>query len=229
MRHYDLANRTRNRFTGQVDVLPTEALTLSASAGFGTDDFNDSYFGLQEAAFRNVSVSADYQLPRGVGVGGTYNLRKVHSGLQQSRSASPGEQAVDPNRDWTADSRETVHYVSIYVQPPRIGANTEARFSYDYAHARGNFVYAVGPALPPPSQLPETFNKLQNLRFDVRHRLSGRLAGTFSYAYEPSQIFDFAFDPSVIDSIVQPSSLVLGYTYRPYTTHSVVFGLLYYW
>ena len=138
LRHYDLANRTRNRFVGQVDVLPSEALTLSLSTGLGRDDFDDSYFGLQEATFRNVSVSADYQLPRGLGVGGTYNYER-YSGLQQSRSASPGEQAADPNRNWTADTRERVHYFSIYVRPPRFGPNTEARFSYDYAHARRRF------------------------------------------------------------------------------------------
>jgi len=33
----------------------------------------------------------------------------------------------------------------------------------------------------------------------------------------------------VVDSIVQPSSLVLGYTYRPYTAHTALFGLSYYW
>ena len=77
--------------------------------------------------------------------------------------------------------------------------------------------------------MPETFNKLQDLRLDVRHRISRRLVATLSYVYEPSRIFDFAFDPSVINSIVQPSSLVLGYTYRPYTTHSGVFGIQYFW
>ena len=228
MRHYDLADRTRNRFVGQVDVIPTEALTFSLSGGVGTDDFDDSYFGLQEAGFRNVSFGVDYAFPRGLSIGTTYNYER-YTGFQQSRSASPGEQENDPNRDWTTDSRETVHYLSFYVNPGRIGRNTEARVSYDYAYARGNFVYGVGPALPPPSQLPRTFNKLQNLRLDVRHRLNGRLAATVAYVYEPYRIFDFAFDPSVINSIVQPSSLVLGYTYRPYTTHSAVFGLLYYW
>jgi MtrB/PioB family decaheme-associated outer membrane protein len=228
MRHYDLANRTHNRLVGQVDVVPSEALTLSLSTGLGRDDFDDSYFGLQETTFRNVSVSGDYAFPRGLGVGGSYNYER-YSGVQQSRSASPGEQAADPNRNWTADSKERVHYFSIYVQPPRIGPNTEVRLSYDYAYAYGDFVYAVGSALPAPSQLPETFNKLQDFRLDVRHRLAGRLAATLSYVYEPSKIFDFAFDPSVIDSIVQPSSLILGYTYRPYTTHSAVFGVQYYW
>ena len=231
LRHYDLANRTRNRFVGQVDVVPNEALTFSVSGGVGSDEFDDSYFGLQDAGFRNVTLSADYMTPNGFGVGGSYDYER-YSGLQRSRSASPGQQPpqeTDPNRDWTADSRERVHYFSLYLYPPRIGDNTEVRVAYEYAHARGDFFYEVGPALPPPNQLPETFNKLQDFRLDVRHRLSRRLAATLSYVYEPSRIFDFAFDPSVIDSIVQPSSLVLGYTYRPYTTHSVVFGVMYYW
>ena len=37
------------------------------------------------------------------------------------------------------------------------------------------------------------------------------------------------FDPTVVDSIVQPSSLVLGYVYRPYTAHSFVAGVRYLW
>ena len=228
MRHYDLANRGRNRFVGQVDITPNEALLLSASAGIGGDDFDDSYFGMQESAFRNVSFGADYQFPQGLVLGATYNYER-YTGLQRSRSASPGAQQQDPNRDWTMDSKETVHYFSIYVQPPKITENTEARFSYEYAHARGNFLYEVGSALPPPSQLPQTFNKLQDLRLDVRHRLTGRMAARFAYTYEPSRIFDFALDPTVIDSIVQPSSLVLGYVYRPYTAHTGHFGIIYYW
>ena len=55
------------------------------------------------------------------------------------------------------------------------------------------------------------------------------LAATFSYLYEPLSIYDFAFDPSVVNGIVQPSSLVLGYVYRPYTANSFVFGLRYLW
>jgi hypothetical protein len=63
----------------------------------------------------------------------------------------------------------------------------------------------------------------------VRHRLNRRLAATFSYTYEPFRVYDFALDPSVVDGIVQPSSLVLGYVYRPYTTHSGIVSLLYFW
>jgi hypothetical protein len=124
-----------------------------------------------------------------------------------------------------------VHYISLYLTPPRIGQDTETRVVYDYSDARANNVYAIPPGSPlvPPNQLPETYNTLHELRAEVRHRLSRQLAATFSYAFENFKVYDFAFDPTVVDGIVQPSSLVLGYVYRPYTTHSAVVSLLYFW
>jgi MtrB/PioB family decaheme-associated outer membrane protein len=229
LRHYDVADRSRNRFTGQVDVTPNELWTFSASAGLGKDDFDDSYFGLQESTFRVYSLSADFSHPTGFRAGATYNYER-YFGLQRSRSASPGQEN-DPLRDWTTDSIERVDYISLYATPPRIGRNTEARLSYDYSYAKGKYLYTVVPGgpLPQPSQLPNVFNKLQQLHVDVRHRLTTRLAATFSYLYEPFRVYDFAFDQTVVNSIVQPSSLVLGYVYRPYTAHSATFGLRYFW
>ncbi len=229
MRHYDVANRTRNRFTGQVDIVPSDFWTFSVSAGLGKDDYDDSYFGLQESTFRLFSVAGDYRVASGLGAGASYNYER-YSGLQQSRSASSGQEN-DPLRDWTTDSAERVNYFSIYATPPKIGANTEARLSYDFSYAEGKYLYGVtaGGPLPTPSQLPKVYNKLQQLHLDVRHRVSKRLAATLSYLYEPFRVYDFAFDPSVVNSIIQPSSLVLGYVYRPYTAHSAAFGLMYFW
>ncbi len=229
MRHYDIANRTRNKFTGQVDVVPNDLWTFSATAGLGKDDYDDSYFGLQESTFRLFSVAADFRYPNGFGAGASYNYER-YKGFQQSRSASPGQE-TDPLRDWTADSAERVNYFSIYALPPKIGRNTEARVSYDYSRAEGSYLYTVVPGgpLPPPSQLPNVFNRLQQLHLNVRHRISNQFVATVSYLYEPFKVYDFAFDPSVVNGIVQPSSLVMGYVYRPYTAHSFAFGLRYYW
>jgi hypothetical protein len=124
-----------------------------------------------------------------------------------------------------------VKYFSIYAFPPRFGRGTEARLSYEYGYAEGSYLYTVVPGGPlaAPSQLPDVFNKLQQLHIDVRHRISTRLAATVSYLYEPFRVYDFAFDQSVVNSIVQPSSLVMGYVYRPYTAHSAIVGLRYFW
>jgi hypothetical protein len=208
---------------------PTEYLTLSASTGLGKEDFDDSEFGLQEADVRTFTLSVDVARNGGWGGGASYDYER-YTGLQESRSASPGPQEDDPLRNWTTDSKERVNYFLVYLTPPRFG-NTETRLSYEYAHSRGNYFYGVvsGGPLPEPAQLPEVFNKLQDLRLDVRHRLSNRLAATFAYRYEPFSVYDFAFDPSVVNGIVQPSSLVLGYVYRPYTAHSFVAGVRYLW
>ena len=231
MRHYDVADRTRNRFTGQVDIVPSDAWTFSASTGILKDDFSNSFYGLQDSTGRTLSLAADFHQPNGLGAGGSYNYER-YAGLQRSHEGDDSDaQFNDPLRDWTADSTETVHYFSIYANPPRIGRNTEIRFSYDFSHAEGSYLQLIpaGSPITPPNQLPNVFNKLQQLHVDVRHRLSTRLAASFSYLYEPLDIYDFAFDPSVVNGIVQPSSLVMGYVYRPYTAHSAVFGLLYHW
>ncbi len=228
MRHYDLANRTRNQVSGIVDFVPDDRWTFSVSGGAGQDDFPGSYFGLQEATFRTISFAVDYHQANGLDLGGTYNFER-YGGLQRSRSANPGQE-TDPNRDWTADSLERVNYFSLYAAPPRMG-NTEARVYYDFSYAKGTYFYRVVPGgpLPAPSQLPRVFNQLQQLHVDVRHRLTNHLAGTLNYYYEPFRVFDFAFDQSVVNSIAQPSSLVLGYIYRPYTMHSAVLGIRYIW
>ncbi len=231
MRHYDVADRTRNRFTAQADIVPSDAWTFSVSGGVLKDDFSNTFYGLQDSTGRTFSLAADFHRPNGLGAGGSYNYER-YAGLQRSHEGdSSTAQFNDPLRDWTADSTETVHYFSIYASPPRIGKNTEIRFSYDFSHAEGNYLQTIpaGSPIPPPNQLPNVFNKLQQLHLDVRYRLSSRLAASFSYLYEPLSIYDFAFDPSVVNGIVQPSSLVMGYVYRPYTAHSTVFGIRYLW
>jgi MtrB/PioB family decaheme-associated outer membrane protein len=230
MRYYDLADRTRNRFSGQVDIVPSDVWIFSVSGGLLHDDYRNTVFGLQHSNGDTFSVAADYHLPNGLGAGGTYNFER-YTGLQQSHEGNgpPDPQFNDPLRNWTSDATETVHYFSIYATPPRIGRNTEVRFSYDFSDARANNVYAIpaGSPITPPNQLPEVFNKLQQLHVDARYRITRNLAGTFSYLYEPLNIYDYAFDPSVVNGIVQPSSLVLGYVYRPYTANSFQFGVRY--
>jgi hypothetical protein len=191
----------------------------------------NSFYGLQDSTGRTFSAAADFHQPNGLGAGASYNYER-YAALQRSHEGdSSAAQFTDPLRDWTADSKETVNYFSIFVNPPRIGRKTEMRVSYDFSYAEGNYLYTIpaGSPIPTPNQLPEVFNKLQQLHIDVRHRLSSRLAASFSYLYEPLRIYDFAFDPSVVNGIVQPSSLVMGYVYRPYTANSAVFGLLYHW
>src|SRR5204862_7798802 len=83
MRYYDLADRTRNRFSGQIDIVPSDAWVFSVSGGILHDDFSNTVFGLQESTGRTLALAADDHLPNGLGGGGAYNLERC-TGLQQS-------------------------------------------------------------------------------------------------------------------------------------------------
>jgi MtrB/PioB family decaheme-associated outer membrane protein len=231
LRYYDLADRTRNSFTGQVDIVPSDAWTFSASGGVLHDNYPGTVFGLQRSNGVTSAFSADYHMANGLGAGVTYNFER-YTWLQQSHEGdSSAAQFNDPLRNWTSDSTETVHYFSIFATPPRIGPNTEVRITYDFSHAAGNNLYTIpaGSPIVAPNQLPEVYNQLQQLHIDARHRIRKNLAAMFTYLYEPLSIYDYAFDPSVVNGIVQPSSLVMGYVYRPYTANTFTFGLRYFW
>ena len=174
MRHFDVADRKRNRFTGQIDIVPSDAWIFSVSGGILHDDFGNTFFGLQESTGRTFSLAVDYHTPNGMGAGGSYNLER-YTGLQQSHEGdSSTAQFDDPLRNWTSDAKETVHYFSIYASPPRIGRNTEMRVLVRL-QPRGRELTSTrfrrAARLPAPNQLPNVFNKLQQLHIDVRHRL----------------------------------------------------------
>ena len=137
LRHYDIANRSRNRFTGQVDIVPNDLWIFSVSAGVGQDEYDDSYFGLQESTFKPVHALRRLQAPNGFGVGASYTYEN-YDGLQQSRSASPGQEigsaprlddGLDRARALLLDLRDAAANRPQHRSPARLRHQRRARAS----------------------------------------------------------------------------------------------------
>ena len=181
MRHYDVADRNRESIhrAGRRRA-ERRGGSFSVSGGVGKDDYDDSYFGLQEidvphvfplrptTASRTASVAAAsynferYSGPAAIAIGEPGPGERPTSGLDR-RLDRARELLLDLCH--ASENRgEDRGAVSLRLQPRRREA-TCTRWCPD------------GP-LPPPSQLPNVFNKLQQLHIDVRHRLSNRLAAT---------------------------------------------------
>ena len=230
LRHYDFANRTRQRFTGQVDILPERVAGCSAarpaSARTTTTTATSACRKPRSALF---GFGADYQQPDGFGAAPATTTSAMPVCSDRDRRHRRRRRS-DPLRDWTADSTERVHYFSIYPMPPRIGPPPKRGSATTLLRTRQLRVrHRAGRPAAAPVAAAGRVQQAAAASLDVRHRLSSRLAATVSYLYEPFRVYDFAFDPTVVNGIVQPSSLVLGYVYRPYTAHSAVFGLMYFW
>lgn len=256
MRHFDVADRNRNRATLVATVMPTGDLGINTSIAWTRDTFLNpeqtraNSFGLLNYRSRTYGVGADYVPGDAVAIGASYNFDN-YDGLSQSRNASPGPQFDDPTRNWTTDEDQKGHSVVAYLELPRLVRNTEVRFDYDYNRYSGRYIYMTGPAyLPTPAvpggvaQLPELSSEENRAGMDVRYFIRRNVAIGFAYWYADYTVDDFALEPpgeSFVAGIARPpifqnqaldsaiNGVVLNYFYRPYTSHTTWVRLTYLW
>ena len=181
MRHYDVANRTRNRFTGQVDVVPNDLWMFSVSA-------RRRQGRLRRQLFRPAGVD----VPDCSRFGADYRAAKRFRRRAPATTTSATRDCSD--RDRRARVRKTIRCAT---GPPtrrarellldlrrrlrRIGANTEARLSYDYSYARRQLpLRRSSPAgrCHRPRSFRRSSTSCSSCTSTCRHRLSNRLAAT---------------------------------------------------
>jgi MtrB/PioB family decaheme-associated outer membrane protein len=238
LRQFDISDRERNRFSGIVQVMPMNALAVSATAGVGHDNRPDAQFGLQDNDHYFWTIGVDVVPGDKVSAGIQYGLED-YTTLQQSRQANPGVQFSDPTRNWTTDGHERVRNLTANVELTKLVSRTDIRFGYDWNHSRARYVYGLpaNSTLTPPVQLPSLLNAFNTGTADVEYSLTRHVVLRGSYIYERYQVDDYAFAPTIftLDSIVQPvppgapSSTFLGYMFRPYSAQTAWIGVRYLW
>lgn len=236
MRHFDIADRDRMRFTGLVQIAPASPVAFSFSAATGRDDYENSGFGLRDNRNQVYTASLDVTPLETIAAGASYTFEK-YTALQRSRQAAPGPQFVDPTRDWTVDSTDRVHTAEANLDLVKLIPRTELHLAFSASRSKAVYVYGVVPGstlfpggvFPPERQLPPVNNDLLRGTVDLRYFLTERVAVGLLYWYDRYRVDDFALGPQTIDRIDLPGSLLLGYLYRPYTAHSAWIRLTYLW
>ena len=238
LRQFDISDRTRNRFSGVVHVMPLEMVAFSATAGVGRDNRPDAAFGLQDNDQYFLTVGFDAVPSDAIGVGVQYGYEH-YSTLQASRQANPGPQFDDPTRDWFTDYEEKVNNIGAYLDLLGIMPKTDLRLGYDWNRASGRYLYLLpaNTTLSTPQQLPELLDELTSLRAELQYRLTRRIALRVAYLFEDFNVDDYAFAPTLFtqDSLVlpvvppSPNTTYLQYMYRPYTANTGWIGIRYFW
>ena len=230
LRHFDVADRDRNRVTGLVQLTPAPFLGLSASASIGKDDYRNSGFGLRNNENRTYAFTADVT-PRDEVTAGISYTRERYTARQNSRTAAPGVQFTDPTRDWSVDSADRVSTITSNLDLLKLVPKTEIKLAYNMSRSRAAYVYGV-PArstLAPLIQLPTVRNDLHTGTADLRYFLSQKLAIGVMYWNDRYRVDDFALGSATLDQLALPGTLFLGSVYRPYTANSGWIRLLYFW
>jgi MtrB/PioB family decaheme-associated outer membrane protein len=230
LRQFDISDRTRDRVTAILQVVPIEALGFNASAGIGQENRPDAAFGLQDNDLRSFTVGIDAAPREAVLLAATYGL-ETYATLQRSRQANPGVQFDDPTRDWSTDMNEDVHTFTASLDLPQVAPRTAAHVGYDHVRSEARYLYLLPPnsTLTPPQPLAPVTNRIQRAAADVRDALTRQVALALAYAFDRFDVEDFAMSPGTLNSPVFTGFVNLRYLARPYEAHSGGVRLIYRW
>jgi hypothetical protein len=240
MRHFDVAERDRDRFTVIGTLTPTGYLSTSVTFAAGADDFFNSEFGVRDLSHQIFGVGLDYYRNDNVTFGLSYSFEEYKT-LQRSRQANPGEQFNDPSRNWAADSSDKTHSVLLNADIARVTDKVGLRLTYDFSRGRGRYDYITGPVqdrtlpeeilvpstLPTPVELPPTLSEFHRATADLSYALTRRISLVGSYWYDQYRVEDFTLDIDANPALVRGQALLMGYIYRPYTANTAWLRLLY--
>ena len=230
LRHYDVADRDRNRVTGLVQLVPHKVVALSGSVSVGADDYSSSGFGLRDNENRAYTATVEVTPSPKVAASASYS-RERYAALQRSRTANPGPQQTDPTRDWSLDAEDRVNTASASLDLLKVVPRTDLRVTCDFMRSNAAYVYGApqNTTLAPFRQLPPVRNELRTVTGDVRFYLTRALAVGGFYWYDDYTVDDFSFRPENVGGLVTTGSLFLGTVYRPYTATAASLRLIYTW
>jgi hypothetical protein len=236
LRHFDIADRTRDRFTLLGSTTPKGNLLITGSFATGKDDYPDTGFGLLDNKHYIYAIGFDASPNDQVTGGLSYNYEHYH-GLSKSRYVNAGLPSAsfpNPAFDWSTDSLDQVH--SLIVNVGYTKGLTSAKFYYDYNKSTSTYSFVdVGPSVltgtPPAPLVPLTPVKsaLHDVTLDLTRELGPHLGMGFSYWYEKYAIDDFALDPQAIPRLDLNQALLIGYSYQPYTAQTFWGRIFYKW
>jgi MtrB/PioB family decaheme-associated outer membrane protein len=249
MRHFDVAERDRDRVTLLGSVMASDNVAVNASLAAGKDDYirdrflpdPDSRFGLRDNTHRVITFGVDAAPTERAVVAASYSYERYEA-FSTSRQANPGAQFTDPSRDWSTDATDRVHSLLFLVDLTELGDRVDLQVSYDFNRGRAFYEYDTGPvadrtlpegvvapSLPTPEALPPTLSQLHRAVTNLTYWATDRLGFGASYWFEDFDVEDFTLDAESTPNLLRDDTLLLGYLYRPYTANTLWGRLIYRW
>ncbi|MGE0866793.1 MAG: MtrB/PioB family outer membrane beta-barrel protein, partial [Vicinamibacterales bacterium] len=239
MRHYDVADRNRQRLTLIANLMPGGIFGLTASAGIGRDEYPNSGAGLQSYDSDQYSAGFTVVPDDRYNLTASYGWERYES-LQRSRGANNAADQANPLRNWTTDYTGKVNFLEAALDIDRVIEKTMIRLSADWNRSNDTYLYGLvtGSPLAVPEQLPAVKNELLRGEIDVTYELATNVRFGVAYWYDDYKVQDFALGPTTLSGLALPviqegqpvvatTALLLGYLYRPYTAHAGFVRLTY--
>ena len=157
LRKYYLTDRDRDEYRFRADFAPSAVVNLGFAASYAEDDYDDSYFGLNNAEVRSLSIDAGWYPKEHISLTGFYT-REKYDASQSARAFFNDSSAQDPANDWFADSRDKVdtwHFALAFsdIGEDRGWKGVDFGLDYTYSDTRSDIGVTSTTAYTAP--LPE--------------------------------------------------------------------------
>lgn len=186
LRKYDQADLTRDFIEFMATAYSTDALALSGSAAYGTDDYHDSPYGLIEDNRYVFTLDADYAMDERLFV----NLFYTHEIYENEQRARQNGGATE--FDWQADGRDRVDSFGGGLKLALIPDHLDLDMVYAYSEVDGQLDFSSpSRSFDPFSAVDDSKTHMLNTKL-VYHNTSFDFDVAVGYLWEKFDYSDLA-------------------------------------
>ncbi len=214
MRQFDLANRTRNQYRGQI----TYAISSQWNAGLTAEDNDDQYdstsIGLTQGKDFNYTVNLTYTPMKTLNFNGYYTQERTSWRQANSQNYSAA--------DWYGDNENTFQMTGLSAEMRDIKPGLDGGVDFNYSMARGMTAVDTGVSTP---VFPNITMRMQSLSLYAKYRFNPKWGLKLAYRFERYRTTDWSLDGVTPSTI--PNVLALGIYSPNYVVNVIALSALY--
>jgi len=215
-RKYNQTDRDRDEVRLRVDWFPARDFNIGVTGSNWKDDYDEGYFGLNEAKAHSWSLDFGYRPAEKVFLS-MFFTRENWNASQSNRqifSWDP-ETLIREDRDWNADSEDEVDTLNFHAGFEKLGAQENLTFGFDYtfSYVESRINVTAGDFIE-TAPLPALKNKLRTWVIYGQMDINERSAVTLRAESGKLKVDDFALDHVTQDTMA--NILTLGQPTQDY-------------
>lgn len=197
LRKYNMADREREFGEAQLSIMPVEALSLTGSATYATNDYVNSPVGLQLSRDVSSNFEASWTIGKTATLSAFYGWSEINARQRGSQSfGSP---------DWTVFNKDVLRTGGASLRLPLLAGKLDLDLDWFFANTRGSIetLDATGT-----SRMPALRSRMNGGQVAALYHWSPALALRAAVRYERLKSDDWQLD--LVEPATVPTLLSLG-------------------
>jgi MtrB/PioB family decaheme-associated outer membrane protein len=206
VRRFDAAAKSRDTYKANLDLFPTDNLTISLGYKHRETNYPDTILGLTGDKGDEFVLDVDYLINKRIRLFGSFNYERIRLDQFQRQTTSTFDPSLPPTPtafNWTAAQKdENYSYMAgaeIFIIPEKL----TLRLQYSYLQADGSvdYTYLLGVNPLPVGRTQDNIDlsnwdgyKLSYVLVKLTYNVSKSLSVAAGYAYEKYDYNDAQYD-----------------------------------